>query len=275
MEEAAVEDIRALFEEDGSSTTPPSPIDCAICFNRLEGERVAAPASCEHRFCVGCLRRWMELSNTCPLDRKRFQLIEIWAEDGSLEGTLSAPRRDQTWDEHLPYITMAYNSSVHSTTGFTPHRLLYGREMTLPIQVLTGGPPEDGEDGEDGRDNHESYDDMLRHRLKETHDIARETTKQQVKTQKEQYDRGCSVRKLEPGQPVWLYWPHRKKGQCPKLTCKWKRGYVVTHKLDDVLYRVQKGRKGKGQVVHIQRLLPYEGRDPPKWWKPQPHRATQ
>ncbi len=53
----------------------------------------------------------------------------------------------------------------------------------------------------------------------------------------------------------------------PKLQSKWDRVYVVVQKLDDVLYRVQKGKNGKGQVVHIQRLKKYEGMEQPTWWK--------
>ena len=39
-------------------------------------------------------------------------------------------------DEYLPFIQMAYNSSVHAVTGFTPHSVLFGRETRLPGHIL-------------------------------------------------------------------------------------------------------------------------------------------
>ena len=172
------------------------------------------------------------------------------------------------WDEYVKFACMAYNSSVHSTTGFSPFRMRFGEEMRLPIHVLTGNPnSEEQADGVSDPEEAETYLDKLKSRMKKIHEVARKVTKKKVKLYKDQYDTGLRSRQLKVGQAVWLYRPQRKKGVCPKLQNKWEKGYVVTHQLDDVLYRVQKGRNGRSQVVHIQRLMPYLGRNPPKWWK--------
>lgn len=46
----------------------------------------------------------------------------------------------KTWDTHLSWVTFAIRTSVHETTGFTPARLLYGRELrqffTPPASTL-------------------------------------------------------------------------------------------------------------------------------------------
>ena len=34
------------------------------------------------------------------------------------------------WDEHLPYIAMAYRAAEHETTGNTPNYMMLGREVT-------------------------------------------------------------------------------------------------------------------------------------------------
>ncbi len=174
------------------------------------------------------------------------------------------------WDQHLSCASMAYNSSVHSTTGFTPHKLRFGREMRLPLQALLPHP-------EEGRkvsteEDYSSYVDELKAKLEITYELARKATQKQMKVYKDRYDVGATPRTLEVGQAAWLYRPYRKKGVSPKLQSKWDKVYVVTQKLDDVLYRVQKGRTGRSQVVHIQRLMLYEGPDQPTWWKPRDSR---
>ena len=37
--------------------------------------------------------------------------------------------RQDSWDELLPHAMLAYRSTVHRGTGFTPFRLLFGREI--------------------------------------------------------------------------------------------------------------------------------------------------
>ena len=39
------------------------------------------------------------------------------------------------WDDLLPAVMMAYRSSVHESTGFSPYRLMFGEEYTLPMDV--------------------------------------------------------------------------------------------------------------------------------------------
>ena len=45
------------------------------------------------------------------------------------------------WDVHLPLVMMAYRSSVHSSTQYTPHYLLFGHEICLPVDVMYGRGP--------------------------------------------------------------------------------------------------------------------------------------
>ncbi|KZS06258.1 Uncharacterized protein APZ42_030339 [Daphnia magna] len=47
-------------------------------------------------------------------------------------------RTHTNWDDILPYITFAYNSSIQESTGKTPFYLLYGREAWLPVDVVMG-----------------------------------------------------------------------------------------------------------------------------------------
>ena len=39
------------------------------------------------------------------------------------------------WNDLLPAVMMAYRSSVHESTGFSPYRLMFGEECTLSMYV--------------------------------------------------------------------------------------------------------------------------------------------
>ena len=42
------------------------------------------------------------------------------------------------WDDHLPFVTMAYRSSIHKSTKCTPNSLMFGREILLPNDIVVG-----------------------------------------------------------------------------------------------------------------------------------------
>ncbi|KAI2645882.1 Retrovirus-related Pol polyprotein [Labeo rohita] len=45
------------------------------------------------------------------------------------------------WDRYLPQVELAYNSSVHCSTGFSPFFLAHGREPRLPAEILLNCSP--------------------------------------------------------------------------------------------------------------------------------------
>jgi hypothetical protein len=191
-------------------------------------------------------------SNGCPerFNRTLQSMLAIYCEDDQ-----------QRWDEYLPQLTMAYRASVHSSTGVTPNKMVFGRDVTLPVEAFIGSPNSSIE----ARDP-ESYCSQLQTVLVSCHTIARKSLRKNTAYQKRHYDIKAKKRSFSVGQAVWLYNPIRRIGVCSKLTCKWKGPYVITRKLDDITYLVKSGLKLKPKVYHIDRLIPYKGNHIPSWF---------
>lgn len=56
---------------------------CPICYCEMEVKTQAKIEGCIHLFCFECIKEWAtKQENTCPLCKKRFNLIKHINEDG-------------------------------------------------------------------------------------------------------------------------------------------------------------------------------------------------
>jgi len=69
------------------------------------------------------------------------------------------------WDKWIPYATFVFNTTPQSSTGYTPHELLFGRNANIP-GILQKENPEI-------RYNYESYVQELQSRLQSCYELAR------------------------------------------------------------------------------------------------------
>ena len=68
------------------------------------------------------------------MERFNRTLVEM------LHGKIKEDQED--WDLQLPACMMAYRGAVHESTGATPNLLMLGRELEVPLDVLTEAPPD-------------------------------------------------------------------------------------------------------------------------------------
>ena len=146
---------------------------------------------------------------------------------------------------------LAYLSSVHDSTGFSPNMLMLGHELQLPIHTMVPTP------SSDSRGNEDSIDDFLselQETLQEAHDHARNHLRRSAQYQKKQYYYQASRgRQYDPGTLVWYYNQQRKKGVSPKLCGPWTGPYTMIQRIN-VIYKIQKNRS-QPFVCHVGSLF--------------------
>ena len=162
------------------------------------------------------------------------------------------------WDRYVPSVLMAYRASPHESTGLTPNKMMFGREVDLPIDVICGQPKEGHADASD-------YVDGLRQRLESAHEMARIQLKKSACYQSRHYNLKADKAEYDVGGTVMARVGTKKVGLSPKLQPKWDGPYIITHLLSDVVVRMQRGPRHKPKVIHVNRLKPFYG-DVDKSW---------
>ena len=168
-------------------------------------------------------------------------------------------KEQENWDEYLPFLSMAYRSTPHETLGFSPNYLTFGREISLPVDVMIDNMASDPV-------SHVEYVKRLKQKLQYCYELTKKKLKKGAETQKRLYNRGVYGEKLIPGDVVWYANKLRRKGYCQKLEPKW-RGPCIIHKLhNDVLAYIQLSNR-KFQMVHTDLLKKCFSKKLPGWIK--------
>jgi hypothetical protein len=162
------------------------------------------------------------------------------------------------WDDHLPYLTMAYRATVHESTGCSPNLLMLGREVSLPLDVMMGPPPR----GELAYKCQVEYVEWLRLALRDAFQHAHHQLKQSATRQKRNYDSKVKTRSFTVGQFVWRWYPPRAN---KKLGKGWTGPYKVIQCPNEMHCVLQKSPDQPKVRVHVDLLQPYLGNVPPVW----------
>ena len=159
-----------------------------------------------------CTLLEMKKTRTTPYHPQSDGMVERL--NRTLEAQLSIFVNDhQTdWDTYLPMLMKAYRTAIQQSTKCSPAKLMFGRELRLPIDLLYGRP------SEERPKNTSLYAEKLFRILEDTHDFARKSLELASDKMKSYYDSHSSQRHLKFGDAVWLYNPQRKKGLSPKLS---------------------------------------------------------
>ena len=160
------------------------------------------------------------------------------------------------WDVHVQQIAGAIRASVNRSTGFTPNRLMLGREVNIPAQLMFPMVTKKNEDVED-------YAQDLISSLQSAHTSARTNLKTSGKRMKRNYDLRVLLRPYKEGDIVYLLDTAVLKGKSRKLSSPWKGPAVIIKKITAYLYRVK--LRNSVFVSNHDRMMPCKDRNIPAW----------
>lgn len=154
----------------------------------------------------------------------------------------------ERFNRTLTDVLMAYRSAEHETTGMTPNKLMLGREVSTPLDLIFPVPS-----GIRTIPMHKWAWEM-QEKMAEAHTFVRENTGKNMCRQKQVHDRRTSYEKFDIGDKVYVYFPIKKPGTSSKFTSFWRGPYNITGKLSDVLYRIDCGRNRSDHIIHCDRI---------------------
>lgn len=163
------------------------------------------------------------------------------------------------WDIILPFVTFAYNTSVQSTTRFSPFYLVYGREPSTILDAVLPYPENAVND---------DYSSQVTYRTDACRQLARTRTIRHQQQSKSDYDDRHQDRHYRPDDLVLLFFPTRQVGRCEKFLHHYHGPFRVIRQTSPVNYLVEpetptQDRRFHGpHIVHVNRLKPFHPREP-------------
>lgn len=169
----------------------------------------------------------------------------------SMLGTLDEKDKHH-WRDFVKPLVHAYNCTRNDTTGYSPYELMFGRQPTLPVDLILGfNPPMEN------HTTHSEYVETLRQRLQESYALAAENSKKMAARNKLRYDASVRAADLSAGDRV-LVRNVSIRGK-HKLADKWERPiHVVVKQVGGGPVYVVKPEFGNGphRTLHRNLLLP-------------------
>jgi len=152
------------------------------------------------------------------------------------------------WDDLLPFLMMAYNTSVHDTTGYTPYFLVFGEECNLPGSLVhhslrPEGPPKLAGD----------YTNWVRAAIYTAYDEVRGQQQRATQRQKRYYDTKAVSRDFPLGSWVLRYYPPKKQH---KLGSPWTGPWKVVRNAHGWTVGIQKSALDRVWYIHRDDLKP-------------------
>ena len=154
------------------------------------------------------------------------------------------------WDSNLHHITLFYNATKHSATDVEPNKIMFGRNVEMPLDVTMPADPD-----VQPRTPSE-YVRNLERELRAAYVSTRTHLKRAATAQKKYYDRTSHLYKYKEGDVVKLR-KFRKEPGTGKYADRYEGPYYILDILGDVTFRIVRDQMSLGKIVHHDHILPY------------------
>lgn len=91
-----------------------------------------------------CSTLGIDKTRTSPLRPQSDGMVERFNHTLEAMLTMFVAEHQRDWDDHLPLMMMAYRATKHDmySTGCSPNKMMFGREVEVPIDLPYGLPLE-------------------------------------------------------------------------------------------------------------------------------------
>ena len=175
--------------------------------------------------------------------------------------TVSEHQKD--WDQRLPAAMAAYRASRHDSTGYSPNRLVLGRETRMPVDIIYGTAEEEPVV------DYDSYVGALQEKLVSAYEEVRKELRTAAQKYKRQYDIKVRPHRYMVGQWVYYFNPRKYAGKQDKWLRKFDGPFLVIATPTPVNVVIQRSSRAKPMTVHLDKVKPYTGPEPISWLKPE------
>lgn len=158
------------------------------------------------------------------------------------------PDKKRRWPEYLPELVYAYNVTPHSSTGFSPHYMLFGTQPHLPVDALLGQEPMS--------EKQPAWLSVHKERLQEAHTRAREYAEKKAADRVAKRHNELYCPEVAVGQHVYLR--HRPLGR-NKIQDAWAPTAYKVIEVHGTTYTVEPEGGGPARRVHRSDIRPCPG----------------
>ena len=157
----------------------------------------------------------------------------------------------------LPFVMAAYRSSSNQSTNYSPNYLMFAREGRAPADLVFGTQTEQAPT------SYDDYSAAMESRMRQAYDLVGQELGVKAEWMKRHYDLRVRPQKFRTGE--WVLYQGSYQGR----QRKWERKYtpyLIIRELPPVNYLIQKSKRSRPIICHVDKLKKWTTDDPPKSW---------